>query len=577
MKIAKKNGNFKGSEPELDAKAMRLTLEIERATHDTSPEGPAYNDQCRRISANLKTNQELCDKLLSKRLTPNAFAIMSGDEMASKELQKQTAEMKARAEKQSILISDDGPRVRRTHKGDEMVEDDSIAPDEDISAYRRRSMLDPNGNMAIRSRENSVGDSSELPQELDDYQSQDNIRAQAASSGPLSLNTTGSPPPPKRQPTQAGEFDINKVFSSVQSPTVPHHARKPSVQMLAPDGPGEDADIDRMLDDGNDSPPYSPVEFDSDPSIVWRGQMLMNSVASFQAVARHIGGADLSTAIDPIAFAELIPSKLSVAGRIEKDKAEEYLCSLRWSDKTDVVVVALSPSGAAAEEEFTRLHNYFTEKKKYGVVGSKSFANTRDTYLIPVSAGSGDIPEFMMNLDNNKLPGDRLEPMILIVLVVRTSAVQSLDRPVGMPERQMSMSGSQGPVMSPINQQGSFQSQSPASQLSQQAYPPPQQYPPQDHHSNHQPPVPYPSAADKRAQQAITQQKGESTAHEILGDELYGCPTVKFLLPQAYTMQPSEWNVIKDILVKHEEARVDLPYLSKLLEQHSGPDKPLQS
>lgn len=568
MKISKDNGIFEVSDPELDAKAMRLTLEIERAIFDTMPTEAVHAEQCRRIGLNLKTNQELADKLVTKKLKPNVFAVMTGDEMASKQLQKQSAEMQARNDKQAILVNDDGPRFRSTHKGVEQIDTQSALDLDDPMGPRRRSgVIDPNLGMGARSRENSIGDGGEQPEPAEHYKSKDDIKAQVAPTGPLSLNTSGSPPPLKKQPSQPVDFDINKVFSSVQSPTVLNHGRKPSVQAVqtpVKEAPVEDADIDRMLEDPTDSPPYSPAEFDHDPSIVWRGQMIMSNVASFSAVGRHIGGADLTLVNEPISFSELIPSKLAVAGRIEKEKAEEYLCSLRFSKGTDVVVVALSAAGGAGEEEFMKLYNYFNEKNRYGVVGTKSFANTRDTYLIPVSAGTGEIPEFMMNLDNNKLPGERPEPMMLVVLVVRFGASQSSDRPVGQPERQISFSG-QGPAMSPIAQQGNF-SQSPA-QTPQHAYHPQQGYGGAQGYGG-----PHPTQHAKPDPRDIAQQKGEISARQILGDDLINCPTVKFLLPNAHVMQPSEWNVIKDILVNNEAARTDLPYLSKLLEQ-KAPEK----
>lgn len=583
---SKKNGVFKGSEPELDAKAMRLTLEIERAAHDTTADEKAYGDQGRKLAANLKTNQDLCDRLLLQKLTPSSFAIMTVDEMASKELKKQISEMKARADKQSILISDDGPRIRRTHKGEEVIEDGSSAPVDDMPSVRRRSMMDPNGNMGGRSRENSVGDGgNELPQDIDDYRSQDDIRGQATTDAPLSLNTSGSPPPVSKQSNQTGNFDINKIYSSVQSPTTVQHTRKPSINIPTKEGNTEDPDIDRMLDDGNESPPYSPAEFDPDPSIVWRGHMHMNTVASFPAVGRHVAGADLGS-IDPkVSFSELIPPKLSVAGRIEEDKANEYLCSLRYSGPSDIVIVALTPSGEAAQEDFNKLYDYFSSRKKYGVVGNKSFANVRDTYLVPIAAGSGEVPEFMLNLENNNVPQERTQPMILVTLVVRSERSHGTptqatpqQQQMGVPQRQMSMSGPSGPAMSPINQQGAFASPAPPPSHHTQSQMPQYQnqnspaHPQSGHNPSQQPNFLSPEQQAARAQQLEAQRKGEIMAHQIMGD-LIRAPTVSFLLPQAHMMQANEWTIIRDILAADDQARDDLPYLSKLLEQRGTSDR----
>jgi hypothetical protein len=555
MKNAQKSGIYKASTPELEQKALRLALEIERATHDTSITAAAYVAQARKVAANLKINQDLCDRLLAKTLTPSAIAIMSDDEMASKELQRTTAEMKARADKQSIMLTDDGPRVRRTHKGDEVIEEDNtVVPSDETPVQRRRSMLDPNQGMGARSREGSVGDGNELPQDIDDYRSQDDIRGNAVPV-PLSVETK---PIPQRKASQPGDFDINKVFSSVKSPTVAHHARKPSNPLPPRPGPGVDADIDRMLEDGPDSPPYSPKDFEEDPTIVWRGSLVMTSVADLNVVGRHIGGADLSQ-LGPnrVPWADLVPERLTVAGRIDHEKATEYLCSLRYSPATDVVVMALEAKGENGDSEFKKIFDYFNDKNRYGVVGNKSLANVRDTYLVPVPPGTGGIPEFLLNFPNNKVPEERQNPMILVTLVIRseivplTAPVQTLDGAgnpalVNHPQRQISMGGA-GPQMSPINPQGSFASPTPS-----QSQPTPDQL-----------------AETQRRQRLDAQTRGEAVAHQVLGP-LISAPTVSFLMPQAWQMQPNEWNIIKEIFEHNPKTQEDLQLLSKLLEERTA-------
>jgi hypothetical protein len=101
--------------------------------------------------------------------------------------------LKAKADKQAILLNEDGPRIRRTHKGDEIIEgdDQTMANDSTMpmTVSRRRSMLDPNADMAVRSRENSPG--VELP-DMGDYQSHrshDDIRSHVIPKQPLSIET----------------------------------------------------------------------------------------------------------------------------------------------------------------------------------------------------------------------------------------------------------------------------------------------------------------------------------------------------------------------------------------------------
>jgi hypothetical protein len=555
----------------LETKAERLAIQVEDAIWNTHPDKAAYNKQARALFSNLKINQELCNGLLTKSLAPRALAVMTSDEMASKEKKREEAEMKARSDKQSIMVTEnDGPRMRRTHKGDEVIEEDNftVPNDNTMSTSRRRSMLDPNGDMVSRSRENSPGNEVELPENIDDYRSRDNIRAHVAPKQPLNVDTKPSQPPMRKASTQ-GDFDINKVFSSVQSPTAAqHHIRRPSSNIAPPaNGPGVDPEIDKLLqdDDGNESPPYSPAEYNSDPDIIWRGIVHMESVAKFPAVAKHVAGADLSRQIP---WSDILQKDLRVAGRIDQEKANEYLCSLRYSAPTDVVIVAATPTGEAAAQQFEQMYEYFHSKNRYGVLGNKGTGNIRDTYLVPVPPSPSNLPDFIINLEGHKVPENRSEPMILVALVIRNDyhpeANRSFDGTVeaqspsvmGNPQLQMSMSGA-GPAMSPIAPQGSFQG-------------PPSQ------------PMISPEEAHRRAQQEekhiLDQRAGEETAAKILGPHV-NAPTVHFLMPQAYQMRPLEWEVIRDILEKDQKAQTDLQHLSQVLEVRMAAEtnKPAQS
>lgn len=546
------------------SKAERLAIQLEDAIYKTHPDKSAYGKQARAIVANLKGNQELSTGLLSRTLSPAALAVMNSDDMASSEMKRSTAEMKARADKQSIMVNEDGPRVRRTHKGEELVESDNfaVANDSTMSTSRRRSMLDPNADMATRSRENSPGNEVELPESLEEYRLGSDVRASVDVKKPLNIETKSRQDPTRK--ASENNFDISKVFSSVQSPTTSQHARRMSTTQppSANQGAGEDADIDRMLqdDEGNESPPYSPAEYPTDPDTVWRGTVVMDSVAKFPASAKHVAGADLSKTMN---WADLLHKELKIAGRISMEHANEYLCSLRYSPQTDVVVVEIIPHGELSGQGVISLCNYFISKKRYGVLTNKGVGNIRDTYLIPVLASPAKLPDFIINLEGHRLSENRPEPVIIVALVIRNDYVappQTTPTPLAFdgatdprspmitqPQRQMSMSGL-GPAMSPINPQSGF---------------PPAQPPP-----NHNLPIHLPQNDSQNGQ---AQRDGEANAYRILGDRAHD-PTVAFLMPQAYHMREVEWNSIREILVKDPKARHDLQYLSQVLESKLADD-----
>lgn len=568
-----RNGELRLEKDEsVESKAETLALQIERAVFDTHPATKGqkeYNQQIKTLTFNLKNNPELCHSLVGRTLAPPSLAVMTSEQLASTEMQRQTAEMKAKAEKQSILYTaDTGPRVRRTHKGEEVIDDESFVNNDEAPT--------------------TAGSRRAAPQA---------IKNEPAGDTPDLASRPAHSPEEQRSPSHP-DFDITKVFSSVKSPTASHN-RRPSAPAVSTNGPGVDADVDRMLQEDNDSPPYSPTEETQDPDIIWRGSLAMSSIADFPATAKHIGGADFSTVG---AWSKLIPKRLSVAGRITEQSAIEYLCSLRYSSFTDIIVVNITPVSPASFGEFNALIDYFVSKKRYGVVGDKVVGNVRDTYLVPVPPGDDNYPEFMLNLVDNKIPKHRTEPMLLAVFVYRNdpeqlkklkdaatsqqdASVQGSPTPAGPGQRSDSTASISGPAFSPATPQapqGTFQQPPPQGHL-QSITPVPIPQPPHT-----RPPAPAQPATPNQnravasqpqalgqmseAQKYQAQQAGAAIAQEVLGS-LINVPTVQFILPQAFQMSRKEWEVVRGIFERDPRAREDLQHLGSLLEKESSDDK----
>ncbi|KAH6685092.1 SPOC domain-containing protein [Plectosphaerella plurivora] len=527
------------------SRAERWAIQIERAVRDTHPDQKQYAAQCKTLAANLKNNPELSIGLLNETLSPPLLAVMTTDQMATKEQQQKNAELKAKSDKQSILITDDAPLLQRDRKGPEFIDNDvSNQPDENRPAPRRASTLNHE-------------------------KSQDGERQSDGSAPPpLRVDVQGAQQSPKQS-----DFDINKVFSTVKSQSPTTHIRRASSQFGHTNGPGVDPDVDRLLQDDTESPPYSPTD-ESDPDIVWRGNLMMNSIAEFQASAKFAAGANLAQSAG-LPWSTLIPRRMTVAGRIDDQKAIEYLCGLRYADNTDVVVVSLSPSSGMANPEFQKLFDYFTSKRKYAVIGDKGVGNVRDTYLVPVPPGDGNVPEFLLNFTDNLVPMKRTEPVLLAVFVYRNtgqsaeqlrsinsqSPVTSTPTPTathGQAHRTPSISG---PAFSPAAPQGQFQPPSVHNG-----------HPTQGAHQvvpANQPPHGYAARAASDAEFQQQRERGEAIARDVLGPFI-NCPTVQFLLPQAYQMTRREWEICRGVYERDPKAREDLRHLSQLLQQEGN-------
>ncbi|KAJ5928766.1 Zinc finger PHD-type [Penicillium verhagenii] len=493
--------------------ARQLGLSVEGAMYQNLCEGSgepteAYKSQLRAILFNLKKNSSLRDRLLVGSVSSDTLSMMKSEDMASEELQRKDAEIKREADRQHIIIQEQGPRIRRTHKGEELVEDEThnVAAESVFSTVPRRAT----------DAENSPGNQSPVTPKLSQ------IKGEGHGQG---------------HPSDVGHGD--HVFPEV-APNIREPVPRGKIQA--------DAEIDRMLqEDEPDSPPYSPQEF-SDEGVVWRGKVSMAPVAEFASSAKHVCGAELSGRIP---WSQLAPQTLLVDGRIDVARANNYLCGLRWSSSTDVSVIAISsPSGEQDRDGFNRLFNYFYNRQRYGVIGKHPLSAVKDTYIVPLEKGETKLPDFINLLENTNL-GDGLieERILLIVFVVKTgeSNPPSVQPPSHQPSMEPAASASpltaagntpqhtiatgQFPVFNP-NAPGAHQGQRP------QQLPPPA----------------YPMTLI-----------GMPAALQVLGAEAVSSPAIQQLLKTAPNVDTAQLNVVRDILIRQPAAAANYETLMQAL------------
>lgn len=397
----------------LGSLAEHLALAVENAMFQNhcdpaKPDfGGPYKLQMTEIVSNTTRNEELMLRLLNGVITPEKLAVMPSDEMASEELQREMASMKEEADKQATLIQETGrPMMRRTHKGDEYIEDPSnhAGTTFSISApVPRRRESDFPGPQSP-----TIGQDTHLDED------------------PLTVDTTAqSPTSHDRKPST--NFDIKNVWQSVQSPD-----NDQSPQRFGPPHPQpeerevvpkreHDAEIDRLLEeDDNESAPYSPGEY-SRETIAWRGVVDMPNVGKFKAFAHHVAGADVSARL-PVGA--MFPESLTLSGRIHSTKADDYLSSLGAARSTDVVVHSIMPAEGSenteARAQFEKLFRYFVDRDRWGVVSDAMHRDyVTDTYIVPLEAGFGTGPVFLTRLDFNIIESPRPRPMLLAVFVLK--------------------------------------------------------------------------------------------------------------------------------------------------------------
>ena len=580
-KQAEKEGTFKPL-PDQSAEVFgyKLGLAVEYAVYlnfwgnQPEPNGQ-YGEKFRGINHNVKQNVELRDRLIKGSLSPNELSKMTSQDMASKELQEKTAEIKKDAEKQHIIQHEEGPRIRRTHKGEELVGDDAqvaVASDSVFApapVRRRESQIDPNAPKAGSPNDGSPVSPTAV--EVPDSVGERPVPAPAAQ--PLVVDTNTQPPGIEKQPSSA--FNIQDVWSSVSGPTGDAQQQQPTPQRQEDQQKPvqTDPEIDHLLKDEEpeDEEPYSPIDYAADPHApVWRGKMAMTSVAGFGGTGRFVAGFNLSA---KFSWPEIVPSNLLVEGRINIDRASEYMCGLKYSNTTDVTVVAITPiDEETARSEFDKLFTYLTERKRYGVLSTKDTPAVKDSYLIPLEAGAANKPDFLELLEVCTLEEPTPERMLLLTMVIRSNPdapsaqatpqvdvgaaaspgtpAQSIHPHIGHPAHQTPMAPQPSPA--PRQQYGSTPNH--ASPYGNGSPPQPQQgfmAPPQQQQQYQNAP-PYAGPV------------GMEAARQALG-EFAGSYSVQELIKEAPNTGVSEFSAIREVLESIPPTRNDFRMLKEML------------
>lgn len=390
--------------------ANRFALQISHAAlaqfGEPTGRDSQYSAKVTTILFNVKKNEVLVDQLLSGGLKAEEFVAMEPEEMASEEKQREYAAMREAAEKQMILTEEAGPRIRKTHKGEEIVGEEDYIQEFKQPNLRERDDVAEDGPV----QSPTISRPPESPAN--------------PTHRPLSVDTSAPTPDSARRPST--NFDINSVFDKVRSPQADQQAflqrRQSSLHTHdKQQAPVDDADVDRLLKDEDNDVEMSG--YSSDPTVCWQGTVSMQSIEPFDAVARFVAGGDFGQVVP---WDKLLSSSLSIQGRIESSKGDDYIRGIGHSESHDVAILAISPVTTEGRAVMDNLYNYFHSRGRWGVVPVESFGNDilRDLYIIPIEAGGSNLPPFIDMLEYCTIETPRKEHMMLVALVAKLPEVK---------------------------------------------------------------------------------------------------------------------------------------------------------
>ncbi|KAF8422630.1 transcription factor S-II, central domain-containing protein, partial [Tirmania nivea] len=606
-KIVQQNESILSEDQRKEQYPEKLALEIEYHLYlalwnQHSQPTQQYKLKARGIGLNLPKNPVLQSRLLKGEVTPESLVQMKPEEMASEEFQLMAEQVRRESEIQNTILTEEtGPRIRRTHKGEEIVEDDVNRPMVNDEPFYSGGggATDHVMEEAPSPRSRAVSQTAEeFPHSPPQLKTEESTHSAHIESAPQTPRT----PLSARTPITARgrQFSIEGVWNNVNTPEGPTHPKTPgtrqtphmlSLRTTAQPKSVVDAEIDKLLAEEdhemeNETPPYSPSEltFTDSALPVWRGRVSMISVSNFRARAHLLGGPE--DAQHKLPLNDLLGGTMLIDGRIGIDRATEYLCGQKFSQTNEIIVLAIEPEDhiePAAATEFNKLFQYFQKKERYGVVGKPLHKYIKDCYLVPIDVRD-DMPDFFECLAKHSLEQTpRKKRVFAVVFVLKVPqhhshhqqqqqhypAAQPLPAypPQAHPNYQHPYPQPYGQQQHPYVTPPSINHHPHGNGYHHPYYQPQSQQQPLPIHNQHQsPPLPPPqqlqqSPSQPQQQNQLAQQQPVKKFHFIPWKELQDA------LPQLTFEQV---NIINNIVARNPAAQQDPGLLAKLIKEHGG-------
>uniref|UniRef100_A0A060T2S0 Transcription factor BYE1 n=1 Tax=Blastobotrys adeninivorans TaxID=409370 RepID=A0A060T2S0_BLAAD len=361
------------TEEEVPSASEKLALDIEQALYDQLAVKPAkpskavdvghkYRDKFRSISFNLKDtkNVSLRMRVISGELGPHELVTMTNEDMSNPELQKLAEEVRRESIRDSVLKVEEVPRLRKTHKGEELIDPDERFDDPTFEHDMQRPPSSEAGEAHAGDKESNSGDRKQGPgqQDYPEYNEESQIRD-----------------------SHNNMYESNSSLNLVSySPTASddEEGEGPNIELE------DDEDLDEIINDKSNGTDEKKEEKGGDAPI-WSGEIKFTGFVAFSGTATPLhspSGFDWDSILSSDA--------IEIDGRLDKKKAEAYLHTVKATK--DIVSLILTGDDDGCGQVF----DYFHPRGKYGVIVKHKHARNliKDAYA--VTLGPDDpVPSYL--------------------------------------------------------------------------------------------------------------------------------------------------------------------------------------
>ncbi|CAN6659508.1 hypothetical protein TRVA0_031S01398 [Trichomonascus vanleenenianus] len=415
--------------------AEALAMEIEgalyehMATRDPAPKkkkaktgsdvGQKYRDKFRSLSFNLKDekNPDLRLRIVTGQLTPEKIVTLSSEEMLNPELQKYACEVRKESIRDSVLKAEDMPRIRKTHKGDEIMDEYEDENDHGEQARETSRNLSDGEDDSHHESANSAGasDNDEGSNSDERGASSEQAKKKRILMNANVYNTSTADDFTYSPPASPGAYDYDEDKDTKNERSVS------SSNNEVHDDDDDDDELERIIhgerinkaneqedqeeeeDDDDDYDPElgfaaAPTKPDRSASGImdpgntfWNGHVSFVGMSEFPGTARHLHCTSANLTVRNWDAVMNVNEPIVIDGRLDQAKAESYLRQI--SRTKDLAAYLLTSDEPVPKANFDVLFEYFHSRHKFGVIKNR-LRNIRDAYILTI--GPNDrVPDYL--------------------------------------------------------------------------------------------------------------------------------------------------------------------------------------
>lgn len=346
-----------------------------------------YTNKIRSIAFNLKKNPSLAREVVWGGISPTKLAEMTSEEMASKEMKEFMEKVRIQSEINVTLVNWAGPRFRKTHKGDELVEDPW-----------RPSQTPVPGDSVVTAGGSLISESSSKTAEGDvqpkDHAMLGKMEVFGNSRHRSSLAALRS----RVQPISPGagnvwDFHAKPSGRSHCDNSPPHSPPAAMEDDKTNEETLEAAEVWAVMNSEADNGEDTPMEKRKRPE--WIGRIEMNNVASLCAIPHLVGGPEY---ISGVKWIELLDEVLQIDGGTSPAMVGSYLQTIGSSKSTTIILVYLTPLDDNDKVEMQKLYRYFKRTNGSGIVRRHHHKCIRSVHLMFME-GHDPLPAWFSSLE----------------------------------------------------------------------------------------------------------------------------------------------------------------------------------